>query len=315
MFQFSYEPMKSFPYIKRRTQTAVAGLLLVVLSIAPIGCFTDESYQPYYGRVVVRSQEFRWRDGGLPQTFDPAFAAAPPDTDLVRAIFEGLTDYDPRTLAPIPGVATRWESSDGGRLDFLFPRRCSLVQRRVRDREGFCSFLAAHDQDRRARPAHGAAQQHPGSRDNLQMLSRQLPSEEVPTRIRIRSAAVNPNPVQNLIRTQSGPTQAGLALRLFPIGLRVRLRPPDMNFPALVAHPVFRPVKLKDEDTTQRIGRQLLVSNGAFSLRKTGPSECFWSELRQLLGQGRGNTREVEFVGQRTPNLRWRLIAPATLMQ
>src|SRR6185503_19817760 len=29
--------------------------------------------------------------------------------------------------------------------------------------------------------------------------------------------------------------------------LRVRLRRPDMNFPALVAHPIFRPVKLKDE--------------------------------------------------------------------
>ena len=54
-------------------------------------------------------------DGGLPQTFDPAFAAAPPDTDLVRAIFEGLTDYDPQTLAPVPAVATRWESPDEGR--------------------------------------------------------------------------------------------------------------------------------------------------------------------------------------------------------
>ena len=88
----------------------------MVLSIAPTGCFVDESYQPYYGRVVVRSsQDFRWIDGGLPQTFDPAFAAAPPDTDLVRAIFEGLTDYDPQTLAPVPAVATRWESSDEGR--------------------------------------------------------------------------------------------------------------------------------------------------------------------------------------------------------
>ena len=27
--------------------------------------------------VTPRSQEFRWSNGGLPQTFDPAFAAAP----------------------------------------------------------------------------------------------------------------------------------------------------------------------------------------------------------------------------------------------
>ena len=52
----------------------------------------------------------------MPRTFDPAFAAAPPDTDAVRALFEGLTDYDPQTLAPIPAVATRWESSHEGRV-------------------------------------------------------------------------------------------------------------------------------------------------------------------------------------------------------
>jgi len=34
----------------------------------------------------------------------------------VRAIFEGLTDYDPQTLAPVPGVATHWESSNDGRV-------------------------------------------------------------------------------------------------------------------------------------------------------------------------------------------------------
>src|SRR5258707_13758183 len=84
--------------------------LLLILSLLHAGCFKGQDPTTYYGNVVVpRSQEFRWSDGGLPQTFDPAFAAAPPDTDVVRAIFEGLTDYDPQTLAPVPGVATHWE--------------------------------------------------------------------------------------------------------------------------------------------------------------------------------------------------------------
>src|SRR3989440_6035035 len=95
----------------------LASTLLPALMLSHAGCFLDEKVEPYYGRVVVpRSQEFHWSDGGLPQTFDPAFAAAPPDTDLVRAIFEGLTDYDPRTLTPVPAVATRWEESNGGRV-------------------------------------------------------------------------------------------------------------------------------------------------------------------------------------------------------
>src|ERR1043165_6620559 len=86
--------------------------LLLMGCLVYTGCFNEEP-STYYGKSVPpRAQEFRWSDGGLPQTFDPAFAAAPPDTDAVRALFEGLTDYDPQTLAPVPAVATRWESSN-----------------------------------------------------------------------------------------------------------------------------------------------------------------------------------------------------------
>ena len=95
----------------------VTGSLLLCFALADVGCFLSEEISPYYGRIVVpRKQEFRWSDGGLPQVFDPAFAAAPPDTDAVRALFEGLTDYDARTLKPVPAIATRWESSENGRV-------------------------------------------------------------------------------------------------------------------------------------------------------------------------------------------------------
>src|SRR3977135_279065 len=101
----------------RRLRTFVVSLLLFALMLSHAGCFLNEKLERYYGRIVVPGdQGFKWSDGGLPQTFDPAFAAAPPDTDLVRALFEGLTDYDPRTLTPIPAVATRWEPSNGGRV-------------------------------------------------------------------------------------------------------------------------------------------------------------------------------------------------------
>src|SRR5437588_12491961 len=87
-------------------------IMLCVSLLLVSGCFETEQGELYYGRVrAPQEQEFRWSDGGLPQVFDPALASAPPDTDAVRALFEGLTDYDPQTLAPVAGVATRWESS------------------------------------------------------------------------------------------------------------------------------------------------------------------------------------------------------------
>src|SRR5688572_28899543 len=102
---------------RRRSRWSQIYALLLMLCLAHSGCVTGDEPSTYYGNVVAPgAQEFRWSDGGLPQTFDPAFAAAPPDTDAVRALFEGLTDYDPKTLAPVPAVATRWESSADGRV-------------------------------------------------------------------------------------------------------------------------------------------------------------------------------------------------------
>src|SRR5258705_9121526 len=109
--------MKKSFRTRERFRTWLASALLLAVMLGHAGCFLDEKVERFYGRVVVRrAQEFHWSDGGLPQSFGPAFAAAPPDTDLVRAIFEGLTDYDPGTLTPVPAVATRWEPSSGGRV-------------------------------------------------------------------------------------------------------------------------------------------------------------------------------------------------------
>src|SRR5215204_5271581 len=101
---------------RKSAAKAICSLLLAAC-LTHAGCFSAAEPSTYYGKVVTpRSQEFRWSNGGLPQTFDPAFAAAPPDTDAVRALFEGLTDYDPRTLAPVLAVATRWEASNDNRV-------------------------------------------------------------------------------------------------------------------------------------------------------------------------------------------------------
>src|SRR4051794_10948203 len=91
--------------------------LAVVAALVLGGCLRRQEGEQFYGKVSVpSSQEFRWSDGGLPKVFDPARAAAPPDTDAVRALFEGLTDYGPGTLRPVAAVASRWEESDGGRV-------------------------------------------------------------------------------------------------------------------------------------------------------------------------------------------------------
>src|SRR5262245_19534616 len=57
------------------------------------------------------TQEFRWIKAKMTKSFDPARAWAAPETDLVRAIFEGLTEVDAKDVTPLPALATKWTPS------------------------------------------------------------------------------------------------------------------------------------------------------------------------------------------------------------
>jgi oligopeptide transport system substrate-binding protein len=277
----------------------VVSALLLALMLSHSGCFLDAKLEPYYGRVVVpRSQEFHWSDGGLPQTFDPAFAAAPPDTDLVRAIFEGLTDYDPRTLTPVPAVATRWEPSDGGRvwtfylrddarwsngelvtaLDFVRSWRRTM---RFGDLAPHTELLANIEGAKNETPALVAPPQTPAPpKSEKQVLSEADGANAKPTNTNGASDRFGVEAVSDRV-------------------LRVRLRRPDMNFPALVAHPVFRPVKLKDESIVSKLVANDLVSNGAFSLAKTEDERVLLERANNYWNKDQVTLQSVEFVGQK----------------
>jgi len=62
---------------------------------------------------------FRQGGGSEPQTIDPGIATGHPDAHVILALFEGLLAYHPETLAVVPGVAERWETSPDG-LTYTF---------------------------------------------------------------------------------------------------------------------------------------------------------------------------------------------------
>ena len=206
--------------------------LLLVLCLTHTGCFNTTQPSTYYGKVVPpKTQEFRWSNGGLPQTFDPAFAAAPPDTDAVRALFEGLTDYDPKTLAPVPAVATRWESSGDGRIWTFYLR----------------------DNARWSNGEKVTAQDFVRSWERTLKIGPLAPHTELLSNIEGATPSV------------SEPHAFG-ARALDENVLQVTLQRGDTSFPALVAHPVFRPVKVANAQSTTRLESHELISNGAFHL-------------------------------------------------
>lgn len=267
--------------------------LAVVSALVFGGCLRQQEGEQFYGKVSVPSaQEFRWSDGGLPKVFDPARAAAPPDTDVVRALFEGLTDYEPGTLRPVAAVASRWEQSEGGRIwtfnlrddaqwsngdavtaqDFVRSWTRTL---RLGERAPHSKLLSNIE------GALAVAQTFaPQSRNEAKPSPTQTPSSSTQT----PSTSTQPPPTTTA-QTQSTQSQSSTqtfgAVALDARTLRVTLVRPDRNFPALVAHPVFRPVhelspgsglsELRDEqaqgDTSEGSGLGI-VTNGAFSLSR-----------------------------------------------
>jgi len=94
---------------------SICSFLFVFTCIFLSACSEIDKPQPapfYAETVPPAKQEFRWNNGKSPKTFDPAKASAAPETDVARALFEGLTITDPKTLKETPGVAERWTSSE-----------------------------------------------------------------------------------------------------------------------------------------------------------------------------------------------------------
>jgi len=259
----------SFPLF-RRSRIWIASTLLFGLSLSHAACFGEETPATYYGKInVPRAQEFRWSDGGLPQTFDPAFAAAPPDTDAVRALFEGLTEYDPKTLAPVPGVATRWVSSNDGRVWTFYLREDARWSNG--EKVTAQDFVRSWERTIRIGPLA----------PHTELLSNIEGASKPPT---------TPEKADNQIAERLGVEALG------DHTLRVRLRLPDANFPSLVAHPVFRPVKITEPTLTKRLDPRDLISNGAFTLAGAQPDQVLLERAKTYWDDESVSLQRVAFV-------------------
>jgi oligopeptide transport system substrate-binding protein len=114
----------------------VKRLLLIALvlalggSCAPTGSptvRTAASERRYFGDITPPAENvFHFNNQAEPETIDPGVMAGQPDGRVARALFEGLVVPDPRTLAPTPGQAYRWEVSPDG-LTYTFHLRPHLV--------------------------------------------------------------------------------------------------------------------------------------------------------------------------------------------
>jgi oligopeptide transport system substrate-binding protein len=110
-------------------RTFIAGFALAAVLVAGCGKkaplpAADPTDTPVEApRLAPDSEQIlRFNNGAEPETLDPAKMTGNPEHMLAMALFEGLTTYDPKTLAPRPGMAESWEISKDG-LTYTFKMR------------------------------------------------------------------------------------------------------------------------------------------------------------------------------------------------
>lgn len=103
-----------------RPVTSLRRCLTLALSILTGACTTTATHEQYFGKTTPPvGQVLRYVSGSEPESLDPPVSTGQPEARIYMALFEGLTEIDPVTAQPIPGIAERWEpNSDNSEFTF-----------------------------------------------------------------------------------------------------------------------------------------------------------------------------------------------------
>src|SRR6185312_14931690 len=94
--------------------------LFLSLALLLFSCTFTSSRDEYFGRIVPpQANIFRYVTGDEPQSLDPPVSLGQPEARIYMALFDGLVEYNPKTLAPMPSLAERWDiNNDSSEFTF-----------------------------------------------------------------------------------------------------------------------------------------------------------------------------------------------------
>ncbi|HEY2963335.1 MAG TPA: peptide ABC transporter substrate-binding protein [Pyrinomonadaceae bacterium] len=99
-------------------------VLLAAMAYSTLSCAVASSSELYFGKTTPPARNiFRYVTGEEPESLDPAISNGQPEARIYMALFEGLVEYDPKTLAPIPELATHWRPNDDSSEFTFYLRR------------------------------------------------------------------------------------------------------------------------------------------------------------------------------------------------
>jgi oligopeptide transport system substrate-binding protein len=264
-----------------------AAVIVCLTAIVATGCAEiKELSKPapparYYGEITPPAlREFRWANGELPQTFDPAFAKTPAEMQAVRAVFDGLTELsiDVREEV-VPAVAARWEATEDFRTwtFYLRPNAVWSNNKRivagdfVRSWQRLKKFGADSPHQQIISNIVGAQTISDSEKQNsdaeakkqITQVEKQIEeNKKQPEKTESRGEKQIQNPKSKI----QNPTRWFGAEALTDGILRVYLIEPDKDFPRLAAHTALRPVFDDGDEFDQPETADKIITSGAFRI-------------------------------------------------
>jgi ABC-type oligopeptide transport system substrate-binding subunit len=101
-------------------KTARILTLALAFSLLAAACGPPVQKSDYFGKVEPpKGQTLRYITGSEPESLDPQMSTGQPEARIDIALYEGLVEYHPKTMEPIPGVAEEWKIN-GNATEFVF---------------------------------------------------------------------------------------------------------------------------------------------------------------------------------------------------
>ncbi len=107
---------------KERIGLFITGIALIAISSFFVGCTTKASGRYYGVTVAPKENVLHYVSGSEPESLDPGIPTGQPEARVLMALYDGLVEYDPKTMESIPGIAKTWEISPDG-TEYLFHLR------------------------------------------------------------------------------------------------------------------------------------------------------------------------------------------------
>ncbi len=296
---------------------------LILLSVILISSCTElekpKTEDFYSDSTPPPKQEFRWSNGKMPKSFDPALASAPPETDIVRAIYDGLTEIDTNTLNATPSIATDWKSLEDNKVwtfnlrkdakwsngekvtarDFVRSwKRLSEMGDKVSHYELLKNIVGLQLETTEPKKSGKDVflkqkkteilKDNPNNGLNIPSLKPDLNKPADPNVV--PPPPPLPTPVPKKKKEKIGVEAIG------DYALKVTLIKPDKDFPKLVAHPILRPVYAAGKEFEDDKLNSKIITNGAFKVAEVSKEGVTLEKAQNYYNKDKVKLDKVYFV-------------------